>query len=96
MQIIGRRVLVSIDCDNRAVSEAAHNRHRGVIDVFEMLAKDGNLESDCGSLAATFGESIFYSNGQQDPDGLEDCDIDVDLGEDPPEAIKKELEIRVQ
>lgn len=93
--IIGRRVLESLGCDNRAMLLAARDRLGDNIDVIERLVEDGNEEEADSTIAALYGDALFHQGGIIDNDGLYKEDVYVDLGDDPPEMVKKELQNRI-
>lgn len=79
--ILGRWVLESIGCDNRAMWEAACDYHGGIIDVSSMLSRAGNLENCEGSIAALLGESIFHAGRQLNPYGMDENDVFVEFSD---------------
>lgn len=80
--IIGRPVLESIGCDNRAMLAVACDLNAGIINVTEKLSEDRNADGDEGTMKALLGESIFHKGGQIEFDDLEEQKIHVESGDD--------------
>lgn len=78
-------------CDNRPILAAACDRHQGEVDVERKLKEDGNLEENETRVVALFGDNVFHRDGHIKTDGLEDQDVYVEFGDDPQEAINKEI-----
>lgn len=94
--ILGRRVLESFGCDNRAMSMAARDRYDDDIDAEDQLKRDGNQEESERTLAALFGKSVFHNHGQVEDDRIGRDDVNVDLVDDRKESIEEELVKRVK
>lgn len=71
---------------------AARDSLGGDIVVNERLIENGNEEDKNKTITALYGESVFQQGGQIEEDGLNKEHVYVDLVDDPPEMVEKELQ----
>lgn len=93
--IIGRPVLQSIACDNKAIPAAVCDQNDGVLNIPKALIadarkKDEDVEAN-GTIAAMMRGVVFHSSANEGDDGLEDSNGNIDLGEDEPQEVKNAL-----
>lgn len=91
--IIGRPLLESIGCDNRALLAASCDRFGGVIDV-DVVLKDEI--SGGNSISILSYEGTYHSGGGQENDGLNGDDVYIDIGEDSEQDIRSVLNEKVE
>ena len=103
--LLARQVLQAIGCDNQAMLAAACDKHDGVINVPDALAKDALRRE--GTIAALIGksnpgklqvpgESVFHQYGGEEEDCLDESNVYIDLGDDSEEELSKSLNDSVQ
>lgn len=92
---ISRGVLKSLGCDNWAMLLTARDRLGDNIDIIERVVEDGNVEEIDSTIAAFYGDAMFYQGGVIDNDGLGKKDVYVDIGYDLPEMVEKKLQNRI-
>ncbi|CAN8061292.1 unnamed protein product [Agarophyton chilense] len=96
--IIGRPVLQSIGCDNKAIIAAACDKNDGEInipDALETDAKNRRAQAN-GTIASIMRAGMYHSTAAEGEDGLEDTKVYIDLGEDDPQVLEDTLQKRVQ
>lgn len=97
--LLGRPLLDAIGCSNRTMIQAACDKHDGEINVADIMDETtpevGTDDAEM-SIAALLSGDIFHSAGGVEDDGMDDEDIYIDMGEDPPFEIEKELEKRIK
>eukprot|EP00177_Eucheuma_denticulatum_P008814 GFKZ01016009.1.p3 GENE.GFKZ01016009.1~~GFKZ01016009.1.p3 ORF type:complete len:172 (-),score=27.08 GFKZ01016009.1:3459-3974(-) len=87
--IIGREVLQSIGCDNRAILAAACGRNDGIINIPDAVSEDEKKSQaqNVGIIGPLKHNGVFHSNASEGDDGLDESRVYIDLGDDEPEVI---------
>ncbi|CAN8071777.1 unnamed protein product [Agarophyton chilense] len=96
--IIGRPVLQSIGCDNKAIIAAACDKNNGEINIPDALETDAKNRraQEKGTIASIMKSGMYHSTAAEGDDGLEDTKVYIDLGEDDPQVLEDTLKTRVQ
>lgn len=95
--IIGRPILQSTGCDNKAIIAATCEKNDGVINVPEVLeadAKKRRAETE-GTIASIMKTGVYHSTATEGDGGLEDTQVYIDLGDDDPQVLDEALKKRV-
>lgn len=90
-----RRVLESLGYDNQTMLLVARAKFGDNIDVIERLFEDGNDEKKEPTIPALHEDALFYQGGLINNDGLDKEDVYVELGDEPPKMVEKDLQNRI-
>jgi len=103
---LARHVLSALGLNNRVLLAAAADKYKGVVDIPDVLAKDGKGNTSCATIDENIGihsilsdssfehGSTFHSSG--DESFTEDSDIYIDIGEDSEEDLRCAVEKMIE